>query len=99
MEANLRRAIERNELRGFLQPQFALKDGKLIGAEALISWQHPELGLVPPGKFIPLAEDSGLIVAIAEWMLLTSCQLWSEWVSAGLDPGGISVKVSGIEFR
>jgi len=99
METGLRRAIERDELRVYLQPQFSLHTGKLVGAEALVRWRHPEHGLVLPGKFIPLAEESGLIVPIGEWVQLTACRYWAQWTENGLDPGVLSINVSGIEFR
>jgi diguanylate cyclase (GGDEF)-like protein/PAS domain S-box-containing protein len=99
METSLRRAIDRDELRVYLQPQFSLKTGKLIGAEALVRWRHPEQGLVFPGKFIPLAEESGLIVAIGEWVQGKACHCWAEWVEEGLNPGVLSINVSGVEFR
>ena len=99
LETDLRRAIERDELRVYLQPQFSLKTGELIGAEALVRWQHPEHGLVLPGKFIPLAEESGLIVPIGEWVQYTACQYWADWTERGLNPGVLSINVSGVEFR
>jgi diguanylate cyclase (GGDEF)-like protein/PAS domain S-box-containing protein len=99
METDLRRAIERDELRLYLQPQFSLKTGKLIGAEALVRWQHPVNGLIPPGIFIPLAEETGLILAIGEWVQQTGCQHWAEWEKSRLNPGILSINVSGVEFR
>ncbi|OHC64235.1 MAG: hypothetical protein A3H93_14175 [Rhodocyclales bacterium RIFCSPLOWO2_02_FULL_63_24] len=99
METDLRRAIDRDELIVYLQPQFALKTGKLIGAEALVRWQHPQQGLVAPGKFIPLAEESGLIVSLGEWVQYAACRHWSAWIATGLEPGVLSINVSGVEFR
>jgi len=98
METDLRRAIERDELRVYLQPQFSLLDGRLLGAEALVRWWRPEHGLVMPGEFIRLAKESGLIVAIGEWVLLTAAGHWAAWLAAGLAPGVLSVNVSGVEF-
>jgi diguanylate cyclase (GGDEF)-like protein/PAS domain S-box-containing protein len=99
METDLRHAIQRDELIIFLQPQFSLKSGELLGAEALVRWQHPQQGLVAPGKFIPLAEEAGLIVALGEWVQHAACSQWAAWTAAGLKPGVLSINVSGVEFR
>ncbi|WP_295306962.1 PAS domain S-box protein [Accumulibacter sp.] len=98
METDLRRAIERNELRVFLQPQFSLASGRLVGAEALVRWLRADGGLVLPGEFVRLAEESGLIVPIGEWVQLTASRQWAEWLAAGLEPGVLSINVSGVEF-
>jgi EAL domain-containing protein (putative c-di-GMP-specific phosphodiesterase class I) len=87
METDLRRAIERSELRVHLQPQFSLTTGQVVGAEALVRWERPEQGLVLPGEFIKLAEESGLIVPIGAWVQQTACCQWAAWVAAGLQPG------------
>ena len=99
METGLRRAIERDELRVYLQPQFSLISGELIGAEALVRWQHPQQGLMAPGLFIALAEESGLIVPMGQWVQRTACRQWAQWVADGLAPGVLSINVSAIEFR
>jgi len=99
LEADIRYALERNELLLYFQPQFSLKSGDLVGAEALVRWRHPERGMVSPGQFIPLAEESGLIVQMGEWILRQACREWEAWHSAGLMPGVLAVNVSGIEFR
>jgi diguanylate cyclase (GGDEF)-like protein/PAS domain S-box-containing protein len=98
METDLRRAIDRDELRVYLQPQFSLTTGRVVGAEALVRWLRSEQGLVMPGEFIKLAEESGLIVPIGEWVQHAACCQWADWVAAGFDPGVLSVNVSGVEF-
>jgi EAL domain-containing protein (putative c-di-GMP-specific phosphodiesterase class I) len=81
MERQLRRAVDNEEFVLFYQPQFSLSSGRMVGAEALIRWQHPQKGLIMPGDFIPLAEDTGMIVPIGEWVLrqaCAECQLWHQ---------------------
>lgn len=99
LETDLRFALQHGELRVFLQPKFSLRTSALVGAEALVRWQHPHRGLVPPDQFIPLAEESGLIVDIGEWVLRTAAHCWMQWARRKLRPGVLSVNVSGIEFR
>jgi diguanylate cyclase (GGDEF)-like protein/PAS domain S-box-containing protein len=98
LEANLRRALERQEFVLHYQPQVRLEDGRIFGAEALIRWRHPEMGLVPPGKFIPLAEETGLIVPIGEWALRTACEQMRAWQEEGLPAVRIAVNVSSPQF-
>ena len=98
MENNLRQALERGELRLYYQPQVSLVNGEVLGVEVLIRWQHPDLGLVLPYKFIPLAEETGLIVPITEWVLRESCRQLRDWRDAGLDAMRISVNISSHYF-
>jgi diguanylate cyclase (GGDEF)-like protein/PAS domain S-box-containing protein len=99
MQEGLRNAIMRNELFLVYQPQVDLRSGKIIGTEALIRWQHPELGVVSPVKFIPLAEETGLIVSIGDWVLRTACRQNKAWQEAGMPPSVVSVNVSARQFR
>jgi len=98
METELRHAIERNQLTLHYQPQVDLKTGTLVGLEALLRWQHPSLGLVEPGRFIPLAEETGLIIPIGAWVLRQACRQNSAWQAAGLAPLLIAVNVSAKQF-
>ena len=84
MEANLRKAIANNELMLYYQPQVNLKDGKITGAEALLRWQHLEQGAISPAEFIPIAEETGLIQPIGEWILRTVCRQIKQWHEARL---------------
>ncbi len=84
LEAPLRRALAQEQFILFYQPQLDLTNGKLIGAEALIRWNHPEKGLIPPCEFIPILEESGLINQVSEWVLKTACQQNKQWQEAGL---------------
>ncbi len=97
MESQLRRALERNQFEVYYQPQVSLITGDIIGAEALIRWNHPELGLVSPAKFIPVAEETGLIVQIGEWVLRQAAIQAMQWIKAGYAMQWISVNVSGIQ--
>lgn len=99
MENQLRRAMECKELFLAYQPQIDTRTGKIIGVEALLRWRNPKLGMVPPGGFIPLAEDTGLIVPIGEWVLKTACRQHREWVESGLPPLRIGVNISSRQFR
>lgn len=99
LDNSLRRALERNELMLYYQPQLDLRTGEVVGAEALIRWRHPDLGLVSPAKFIPLAEDTGLIIPITEWVLKTACEQTMAWHEEGAEDLRISVNLSGKHFR
>ena len=95
MESDLRKALERGELQLYYQPQLNLAGGQVNGVEALIRWQHPQRGLVSPADFIPLAEDTGLIGPIGEWVLREACRQNRLWQSHGLPPLRMAVNVSG----
>jgi diguanylate cyclase len=99
LEYNLRYAIERQELVLHYQPKLNLATGAIIGIEALIRWNHPQRGLVPPGQFIEIAEDCGLIVPIGRWVLHEACRQARAWQVGGLPPLCIAVNVSPVELR
>jgi EAL domain-containing protein (putative c-di-GMP-specific phosphodiesterase class I) len=99
LRAALRGALQRGELALFYQPQVELSTRRMIGAEALIRWRHPDLGLVPPCRFIPLAEETGLIAPIGEWVINEACRRNKAWQNRGLPPIRISVNVSARQFR
>ena len=99
LESALRRALERKEFELFYQPKVEATNGRIIGAEALIRWNHPEMGLVSPTRFIPMAEEIGLIVPIGDWVLHTACAQNKAWQDAGLPPICISVNLSARQFR
>ncbi|MBI2779033.1 MAG: EAL domain-containing protein [Gammaproteobacteria bacterium] len=95
LEQGLRQALARDEFILHYQPQFTLKDNSLYGVEALIRWQHPKLGLVPPSKFMPVAEETGLIEPIGEWVLRTACNDAKAWHEAGLPWLRVAVNIAG----
>jgi len=99
MENNLRHALERNELVVYYQPQVDLFSGSIIGMEALLRWQHPEMGLIAPASFIPLAEELGLIIPIGEWVLRTACLRLKAWQDEGLDIIRMAVNLSSRQFN
>jgi len=99
LEHSLQGAIERQELLLHYQPKLNLATRSIIGVEALIRWYHPQRGLVPPGQFIAIAEDCGLIVPIGQWVLREACRQGCLWQAAGLPPLNIAVNVSSVELR
>ena len=99
IEEGLRRALERNELTLLYQPKVNLAIGEIVGAEALLRWTHPTLGVISPAKFIPVAEDCGLIAPIGNWVLREACKQARAWVEAGLPLTTMAVNVSAMEFR
>jgi diguanylate cyclase (GGDEF)-like protein len=99
LENALRRALERDQLQLHYQPQMSLEAGCIVGAEALLRWQHPELGSVSPAEFIPVAESSGLIASIGEWVLRTAVRQAKAWQDAGMAPIIMAVNLSPVQFR
>ncbi len=99
LESGMRLALDRKELFLVYQPQMEIATGRITGLEALLRWQHPELGLVPPDKFIRIAENSGLIVPIGEWVLRTACSQARKWQDEGLLAVPVAVNVSAVQFR
>jgi diguanylate cyclase (GGDEF)-like protein len=98
IESSLRHAVERGELRLHYQPKVDVITGRIAGVEALLRWLHPELGMLPPIRFIPLAEETGLIVLIGRWVLNTACAQSMAWQRAGLPPISMAVNVSPRQF-
>jgi len=99
LEALLRHALERNQLVLQFQPRVSVMDGRMVGVEALVRWQHPTLGLVPPARFIPLAEETGLIEELDLWVLREACLRAARWRRDGMDPGRVSVNLSARQFQ
>ncbi|MFO1430175.1 MAG: EAL domain-containing protein [Candidatus Competibacteraceae bacterium] len=99
MQNHLRRALEREEFELNYQPQVDLKRGMIVGAEALLRWRHPELGMIAPSQFIPIAEESGLIVPIGEWVMHEACRQGRLWQEARLPPLTIAINLSAAQFR
>jgi diguanylate cyclase (GGDEF)-like protein len=99
IEANLRRAIDNGELLVHYQPQVAASDGRFIGMEALVRWNHPEMGMVSPGRFIPVAEESDLIVTLGGWILEEACRQTQVLIDEGFAVGHVAVNLSPRQFR
>lgn len=99
LEIELRRALDRGEFELHYQPQYILGSKRLVGAEALIRWNHPEKGRIAPGKFIPIAEETGLIMPIGSWVLREACSRNAAWQATGYAPFKVAVNVSGVQLR
>ena len=99
LASGLRVALEQDELQVYYQPQLDLRSGRVIGAEALLRWKHPELGFIPPNRFIPVAERSGLIHDVGAWVLRRACRDAAAWRAQGLGALGVAVNVSPLQFR
>jgi EAL domain-containing protein (putative c-di-GMP-specific phosphodiesterase class I) len=98
LENNLRYALERGELELHYQPQVSLRSGNVISMEALLRWRHPKLGMIPPTEFIPLAEETGLIVPIGTWVIKTACTQLKTWQQEGLPIQFVAVNLSPRQF-
>jgi len=99
IENNMRRALKQGEFVLNYQPQINLASGAITGAEALIRWRDPDLGAIPPGQFVPVAEECGLIVTIGHWVLREACQQVKVWLDSGLRVPSIAINISAVEFR
>jgi diguanylate cyclase (GGDEF)-like protein/PAS domain S-box-containing protein len=99
LEKNLKQALKQNELLLYYQPQIDVRSNKIIGAEALVRWKHPELGLISPCEFIPLAEETGLILPMSEWILKTTCSQMKLWLEKGYELPKIGVNISPKQFQ
>lgn len=99
LEHELRQAIDRDQFILYYQPRIRIDRQAVTGAEALIRWNHPRRGFIPPSQFIPVAEETGMIVPIGEWVLRTACRQWVEWRQEGLAPPSIAVNLSGVQFN
>ena len=99
LESNLRPGLERSEFFIHYQPQVAIHDFHLVGMEALVRWQHPSMGVIYPGEFINIAEESGMIIALGDWVMRTACAQNKAWQDAGLAPMRLSVNFSARQFQ
>lgn len=99
LENNLHKALDKQEFRVYYQPRIDIRTRNVVGFEALIRWQHPQKGIIPPSEFIPMAEESGLIIPIGEWVLNEACKQNKAWQAAGFAPIFISVNLSGKQFK
>ncbi|PEL06707.1 bifunctional diguanylate cyclase/phosphodiesterase [Bacillus sp. AFS017336] len=99
LEIGIRKALENDEFSIHYQPQIDLESNQIIGLEALIRWQHPKYGFIPPIEFIPVAEETGLINLLGKWVLKTACHQFKNWLNEGIPLKSIAVNVSGVQFR
>ncbi|SIS46009.1 putative bifunctional diguanylate cyclase/phosphodiesterase [Salimicrobium flavidum] len=99
LERDLRRALENDELFLHFQPQVSVTGGGITGFEALVRWKHPDYGVIPPNTFIPIAEETGLIISMGEEILRKACQQFTDWKDEGYRPGCLSVNISTVQFR
>jgi len=99
LESELWEALAQDQLLLHYQPQVDLISGKIVGVEALVRWQHPQRGMIAPAEFIPVAEESGLILPLGHWVLLTACRQAKAWLDEGVDVGEIAVNISAHQFR
>ena len=99
LERQLVEAVERGEFLLHYQPQISFASSRIVGMEALIRWRHPELGMIPPAEFIPLAEETGAIIAIGEWVLETACRELQAWFNAGVAPLRLAINISGKQYN
>lgn len=99
MEKSMRKAIEKYEFKLYYQPYFSAKDGSLVGMEALIRWFHPKKGMISPARFIPLAEETGLIISIGTWVIEEACRQNKQWQTKGLSKVPVSVNISGLQLE
>ncbi|MBP6497953.1 MAG: bifunctional diguanylate cyclase/phosphodiesterase [Campylobacteraceae bacterium] len=99
LENALRYAYTRGELSLHYQPQIELESGKIVGIEALLRWTHPELGSISPGEFIPIAEESGQILLLGEWVLRTAAMRMKQWINMGFPPMSVAVNLSAVQFH
>ena len=99
LEQRLRKAVESRDFRLFYQPLVSLADGKMVGAEALIRWRDAELGDISPAEFVPIAEESGLIVGLGDWVIHEACRHRQEWRALGIDVPPVSLNMAGVQLR
>ena len=98
LEAELRQALKSDQLRLHYQPKVSLRGGRIVGAEALVRWNHPTQGMISPGRFVPLAEETGLIFELGSWILEAACRQIRAWLDAGMSPLPIAVNLSARQF-